>query len=174
MPYFWRFYGFDPLGEEMKTKASLLLIMLLCVSACGSSRPLVYEEMTETERTAETNLQDNLNNTAATIADLAFKFVDEDKRANIAESVVKALKIVQGVLESGDNEQLVKGLIDQTIGDLELLGTDIDEVAKDAFDLLNGWINLPNITEYLPEVVRDRLLAFVNGAISGLEEYVGS
>ena len=155
----------------MKTKIPLLLVMLLCFSACAS-RPLVYEEMTETEQADELELHQTLNSAAATIADLAFKFVDEDKRANLAESVIKALNLIESALASGDPEQFTKDLIDQTLGDLNLLGVDLGEVAKDAIDLFTGWIDLPNVNDYLPEVVRDRLLSFVRGAIAGLSEYV--
>jgi hypothetical protein len=155
----------------MRTKAPFLLVFLL-LAAC-SSRPLVYEEMTEPERADELELHTTLTNTAETIADLAFKFVDEDKRANLAESVIKALKLVQAALESGDPEKFLKTLIDDTLGDIELLGANIGEVAKDAIDLFRGWIDLPNLNEYLPEVIRDRLLAFVRGAIEGLSKHAG-
>jgi len=155
----------------MKTKTSLLLIMLLCVSACAS-RPLVYEEMTEDEQKDELELHQTLDKAAETIAGLAFKFVDEDQRSNLAESVVKALKLVEAALASGDPEQFLKTLIDDTIGDLKLLGASIGEIATDAIDLFTGWIDLPNINDYLPVVVKDRLLSFVRGAIRGLEAYV--
>jgi len=155
----------------MKTKTSLLLIMLLCVSACAS-RPLVYEEMTEDEQKDELELHQTLDKAAETIAGLAFKFVDEDQRSNLAESVVKALKLVEAALASGDPEQFLKTLIDDTIGDLKLLGANIGEIATDAIDLFTGWIDLPNINDYLPVVVKDRLLSFVRGAIRGLEAYV--
>jgi len=121
----------------MKTKTSLLLIMLLCVSACAS-RPLVYEEMTEDEQKDELELHQTLDKAAETIAGLAFKFVDEDQRSNLAESVVKALKLVEAALASGDPEQFLKTLIDDTIGDLKLLGANIGEIATDAIDLFTG------------------------------------
>lgn len=157
----------------MKTKLPLLLLVMLCISACAS-RPLVYSEMDDAQRDDEAKLQLNLENSASTIAGLAFKFVEEDKRENLAKSVITALSLVQDALLSGDPEQMVKDLIDRTIGDLQLLGTDIGDVAKDAFDLFAGWIDLPNINDYLPEVVRDRLLAFVRGAITGLTPYAGA
>ena len=75
-------------------------------------------------------------------------------------------------MASGDPEQFLKTLIDDTIGDLKLLGANIGDIASDAIDLFTGWIDLPTVNDYLPVVVKDRLLSFVRGAIRGLEAYV--
>lgn len=157
----------------MKTKAPLLLVMMLCIASCAS-RPLVYEEMTEQERQDEVQLQERLETSAESIAGIVFDFIDEEDQANLAETVIKALSSIQQILATGDIEQLTKDLIDRTIGDLKVLSVEVDDLAQDAFDLFYGWIDLPNINDILPEVVRDRLLAFVQGAITGLEPYVDS
>lgn len=156
----------------MKTMFPMLVLALLVVSC--ASRPLVYDEMDDAEKEAESKLQANLESTAEGIAVLAFKFVDEDKRADLAKKVSDPLVLIQGLLESGDSDAIVKDLIDRTLGELKLLGADIGEVAKDAFDLFSGWIAIPNLNDHLPEVIKDRLLAFVKGAVAGLSEYVPS
>lgn len=154
----------------MKTKVPLFLLVTLLICSCAS-RPLVYEDMTEDEQASEAALQLRLETTATKIAGIAFDFVPEDDQKGLAGSVITALKVIQDILESGDLEKLTKELIARTIGDFEVLGANIQEIANDAFDLFNGWVNLPNVNEYLPEVVRDRLLAFIRGGIAGLEPY---
>jgi len=154
----------------MRTKLPLFLLVTLLICSCAS-RPLVYEEMTDDEKTSEATLQLRLETTAVKIGSIAFDFVPEEDQKGLASSVITALKVIQDILEAGDLEKLTKELISRTIGDFEVLGANIQDIANDAFDLFNGWVNLPNVNDYLPEVVRDRLLAFIRGGIAGLEPY---
>ena len=151
----------------MKTKLLPLLLFVLFVTSCAS-RPLVYDEMTPEEQASELKLQGNLANTAKTIADIGFKLIeDEAERTKIADQVTEVIDQVLVALEIEAN----KDLLAQVLAAFNQISPDIREMAKDAFDLFAGWIDIPNLNDLLPEVIRDRLRSFLTGAHLGLADY---
>ena len=151
----------------MKTKLVPLFLIALFITSCAS-RPLIYDEMTPDERDSEASLQGNIENTAKTIANAGFKFIeDEAERTKIADSVSDAIEKVLEVLGADANKDLLGAVLDT----FKQISPSIREMAKDAFDLFAGWIDIPNLNDILPEVIRDRLNAFLLGALAGLQEY---
>ena len=151
----------------MKTKLVPLFLLVLFVTSCAS-RPLIYDEMTSEERDSEASLQGNITNTAETIANAGFKFIDnEEERTKIADSVCDAIEKVLEVLGGDTNKDVLTTVLDA----FKQISPSIREMAKDAFDLFAGWIDIPNLNDVLPEVIRDRLNAFLLGALAGLQEY---
>jgi len=151
----------------MKTKLVPLFLLVLFVTSCAS-RPLIYDEMTPEERDSEASLQGNITNTAETIANAGFKFIDnEEERTKIADSVCDAIEKVLEVLGGDTNKDVLTTVLDA----FKQISPSIREMAKDAFDLFAGWIDIPNLNDVLPEVIRDRLNAFLLGALAGLQEY---
>ena len=143
----------------------LLLVAFLVVSC--ASRPLVYDEMNEEEKADETKLQANIELTAKTLADVGFRFLDKEEQTTNADKVGAILDKVQSAMATETNQDLIYEVLDAVTD----FSPDIRETAKDAFDLFNGWINIPNLSDVIPEVIRDRLAAFVRGALAGLSSY---
>ena len=143
----------------------LLLVAFLVVSC--ASRPLVYDEMNDEEKADETKLQANIELTAKTLADVGFRFLDKEEQTTNADKVGAILDKVQSAMATETNQDLIYEVLDAVTD----FSPDIRETAKDAFDLFNGWINIPNLSDVIPEVIRDRLAAFVRGALAGLSSY---
>ena len=143
----------------------LLLVAFLVVSC--ASRPLVYDEMNDEEKADETKLQANIELTAKTLADVGFRFLDKEEQTTNADKVGEILDKVQSAMATETNQDLIYEVLDAVTD----FSPDIRETAKDAFDLFNGWINIPNLSDVIPEVIRDRLAAFVRGALAGLSSY---
>lgn len=155
---------------------NFLLMFVLCFAAASftpgcSSTPLVYAEMTQEQQQDEKNLQAKIEHAARPIARIGMKLVtDVAKRKELAGKVVSVLETVEKVLASKNAGDWQKALIGQTAEHLKALTPEIQDLAQDAFDLFRGWIDLPGLNDVIPEVIRDRLLAFVRGAIAGLKD----
>lgn len=149
--------------------ANLFLLVLLCT---GCATPLMYSEMTDEQRQKEADLQSRIERAAQPIASIGMRAVtDPERRAAIARQVLSALETIERVLASRNASDWQRALIDETARHLKELTPDIQELAQDAFDLFNGQINVAGLNEVIPEVIRDRLLAFVRGAKNGLMEF---
>jgi len=158
-----------------RTMSGILVLLLTLVSmmlpGCGST-PLVYSDMTQEQKQDEEKLQQRLERAAQPIARIGMRLVDDPaKQTAIAKQVVSALDTVEKVLASKNASDWQKAAIAKTAEHLQLLTPDIQELAQDAFDLFNGQINLPGLNDVIPEVIRDRLLAFIRGAKAGLSEF---
>lgn len=152
----------------------VLLLVLFFVPSCGSltgNRPLSYDDMTAQEKTDEAAFQGKIAKTAEPIARIAFDLIPADKRKDLAVKTYDILKTIDGLLAAKNNKELIAQTLDALQGLVKGIDKDIQSVAQDAFDLFNGWVNIPNLNELLPAVIVDRLRAFIKGAMLGLEPY---
>lgn len=149
--------------------AILFTFFVAAINTGCASTPLNYADMTEIQVQDEKDLQQRIERTAQPIARIGMQFVDADKRGKLAAQIVELLESIERTLVSTDASGWQRELISQTAKHLTLLTPDIQEVAKDAFDLFNGWVNLPGLNDIIPDVIRDRLLAFIRGAVAGLK-----
>lgn len=155
----------------MRKLVPVLPLLILFMTACAT--PLRYSEMTPDQRDQETVLQGRIQAVSASIAKLGLNSIkDVEQRKKLVNQVLPLLQSAVKILQSKSASEWKTELIAQTVAHLKELNSDIQAVASDAFDLFNGWVNLPGLNDLLPDVVRDRLLAFLNGAIMGLQQEV--